>query len=239
MLSTPTPQRPLIVGGGQAQADRLARPRRHVHARLGRLAAGRIAWRGVEDVDQHIALGHRVDGRRRTEEVDAELLVRLGSVIGQGRWAAEGARPGVEDGQLQGEATLQPQVPVQDAGSGAVHVGHRREPALGRIGDIEGGVGIALGGIGRLVAVGVHEPAPRAAADGLPTSDRAGLEVLHDDRPRPSLAPDEDRAQCDEGDQRCRSDRAPATPEPARRAPRWLNRMHGHLAHPRSTPIVL
>jgi hypothetical protein len=84
-----------------------------------------------------------------------------------------------------------------------------------------------------LVAVGVHEPAPRAAADGLPTRDRAGLEVIHHDRSRPSLAPDENRAQRDECDQRC-SNGAPETRDPPQGA-EMLTRLHGHRAHPRST----
>ena len=70
-----------------------------------------------------------------------------------------------------------------------------------------GGSGTSNGTLGRSgrigcrVAVAVHEPAPGAAADGPPPGDRAGLEVLHDDRPRPSLAPDEGRTQDDRGDQ--------------------------------------
>jgi hypothetical protein len=190
----PDSQRALVVGGGQAQPNRLARPGRHIQAHLGGRAARRIVRRGVEDIRQHIALGHRVDGRRGPEEVDPELLVRLGSVIGQGLRAAEGAGTGVEDTQLQAESTLQPQIPVQDARPRAVHVGHHRELALRRIGQVEGDVGIALGRLGRLVAVGVHEPAPRAATHGLPTRDRAGLEVIHDHGSRPSFTPDEDRA---------------------------------------------
>ena len=165
----------------------------------------------------------------RAGEVDAVLLVGLGGVIGQGRWAAEGLGTGVEDGQLQGEATLQPQVPVQDGFRGRSCRSPPRT-CLGWVGTSKGTLGSRCG-IGRLVAVGVHEPAPRAAADGLPPRDRAGLKVLHHDRARSSLAPDQNRAQREQPHQRCR-DRAPATPDPTGR--RDGGSIHGHRAHPAS-----
>jgi hypothetical protein len=167
----------------------------------------------VEDVDQHVVLGHRVDGGRGPEQVDPELLVGFGDVVGQGWWAAERGGPGVEDAQLQGEAAVKLEVPVQDAGAGAVHVGRGCELALGWIGNGEGDVGVAVGGVGWLVAVGVHEPASGAAADGLPTGDRAGLEVLHDHRARLRWEPDQQQAQRDHRDQRRNGDRAPAAPD--------------------------
>ena len=95
-----------------------------------------------------------------------------------------GALPCVEGGEMKRVATVELHVSVENARPGARHVRHRRVFALRGIGDVEGHVGIALVGIRRLLAVGVHEPAPGAAADGLPIVDRAGLEVVHDERAR-------------------------------------------------------
>jgi hypothetical protein len=43
--------------------------------------------------------------------------------------------------------------------------------------------------------------------------DRAGFEVVHDDRPRLRWAPDEYQAQGDHCDQRSNNDRVPAAPD--------------------------
>jgi hypothetical protein len=94
---------------------------------------------------------------------------------------------------VQPESTIQPEVPVKDAGSRTIHVRHRRESALGRIGEIERNGRIALRRIGRLLVVGVHKPAPGAAAHSLPIGDRAGFEVVHNDRPGLTFAPHEER----------------------------------------------
>ena len=85
MLSTPARSGPRLSVSARRRRTVWPAHADTSDAHLGRLAAGRIARRGVEDVDQHIALRHRVDGRRGTDEVDPELLVRLGGVIGQGR----------------------------------------------------------------------------------------------------------------------------------------------------------
>jgi hypothetical protein len=101
---TPPPRNTSLYPADPAQGQRGQR----------RLAAGRVARRGVEDVDQHVVLRHGIDGRRGTDEVDPELLVGLGPVVGQGLWAAEMAGTCVEDGQVEGELTVQPDVPVED-----------------------------------------------------------------------------------------------------------------------------
>ena len=202
-----------VVGSGEAKAHRPARPARHVDADGARLATVRIAGRGLEDVRQDIPVRHGVDRRRRSDEVDPELLIGPGLVVGEALRAAETADPRIEHAQVQPEATVQLHVPVQDARSGTVRIGHRREPALRRIGEIKGNVGIALRRIGCLAAVGVDEPAPGAAADGPPTGERAGLEVIHDEHPvlpphrrlRVVAAPGEEQAQCGRHDQRPRN----------------------------------
>ena len=110
-------QRTRVVGCGQAEPYRLARPAGHVETDLGRLEAVRIAGRRVEHVDQHVAVGHRVDRRRRIDEVDPELLVGLGPVVGEGLRAAERGAAFVEDRHVNGEAAVQREVPVKDPSS--------------------------------------------------------------------------------------------------------------------------
>ena len=132
-----------VVGSGETHADRLARPARHVDADGARLAAVRIAGRGLEDVHQDIAVRHGVDRRRGSDEVDPELLIGPGLVVGEGLRAAETADPRVKHAQVEPETTVQLHVPVQDPRPRTVRIGHRREPALRRIGEIKGNVGIA------------------------------------------------------------------------------------------------
>ena len=211
-------QRTSIVGSGETQAHGLARPARHVDAHGARLATVRIAGRGRKDVRQDIPVRHGVDRRRGSDEVDPELLIGPGLIVGERLRAAQTADPRIEHGQVQPEATLQLHVPVQDPRPGTVRVAHRREPALGRIGQIEGNVRITPSGIGCLAAIGVDEPAPRAAADGPPTGQRAGFEVIHDEHRvllphrtlRPVAAPREKQAHGDPHDQRPPSDHPPA-----------------------------
>src|SRR4029450_5578135 len=104
---------------------------------------------------------------------DPELLVVLRRVVSQRRWIADQAATRVEGGQVKGEPTVEPDVSKEDARPGTVHVRHRRELPRGRSRHVEGSVGIALRGIGRLPAVAVHEPAPGAATDSLPIGERA------------------------------------------------------------------
>jgi hypothetical protein len=172
-----------VVGSGEAEAHRPVCPARHVDADRARLATVRIAGRRLEDVHQDITLRHGVDRRGGSDQVDPELLVGPRLVVGKALRAAEPADPRIEHAQLQHEATLQLHVPVQDPRSGTVRVAHHGAPALRRIGDIEGSVGIALSGIGCFAAVGVDQPGPGATADLLPTGQRAGLEVVHDEHP--------------------------------------------------------
>jgi hypothetical protein len=120
-------QRSLVVALRETETHRLARPRREIHAHRSRLEAGRIGRRGAEDVHQHVAVGHGVDRSRGIDEVDPELLVRLGRLVCQCVWRTEGGAPFVENGQVQGRSTVQADVPVEDAGAGAVHVGHSGE----------------------------------------------------------------------------------------------------------------
>ena len=199
MLSTPTRSGPRLSVWPGADGPS-GPPTRHIHAHLGRLAVGRITRRGVEDVDQHIALRHGVDRRRRTDEVDPELLVRLG-----GSWARVSGllngRSGVEDGQLQGEATIQLRGPGTGCGSRDRSCPSPPRTCPGADRGHRKGRWDRSGRDRAPLAVGVHEPAPGAAADGLPIGDRAGLEVLHDDRARlivgriRRVASDENRAQ--------------------------------------------
>ena len=77
-------QRRLILGCGEAEADGAARQARDVHPHLGRVAKSGIPRCGAKNVEQHISPRNGVDGRRGPNEVDPKLLVRLGSVVGQG-----------------------------------------------------------------------------------------------------------------------------------------------------------
>ena len=137
-------QRTSVVRSREAKAHRPARPPRHVDADGARLATVRIAGRGRKDVRQDIALCHGVDRRRGSDEVDPELLVGPGLVVGEAPRAPKTADPRIKHAQVQPEATVQLHVPVQDARSWTVRIGHRRELALRRIGNIKRNVGIAL-----------------------------------------------------------------------------------------------
>src|SRR6266545_1104449 len=83
---------------------------------LGPRATGSLGdvWKTLS---QHVALRHRVDRRRGIDEVNPELLVRLGRVVDQGLGAAEEAGTRVEDGQVQGESTIYPDIAVDGCAS--------------------------------------------------------------------------------------------------------------------------
>ena len=140
MSSTPARSGPLF-GSGEAEAHGPARPPREVDADGARLAAVRIVCRGRKDADQDVAVCHGVDRRRGSDEVDPELPIGPGVVVGEVLRTAQPAGARIEHGQVEPEAAVQLHVAVQDARTGMVGIGHRGELALGRIGEINGTLG--------------------------------------------------------------------------------------------------
>src|SRR5712692_7740621 len=157
----------------------------------------------MEDVGEHITLSQRINRRRGTDEVDSILLIGSAYVVSQCLPAAENVGPiHVKDGQVKHVATVKFYVPVEDTGSGTIHVGHGTEFTLWRIRDIEWNVGIALRGIGWGLGIAIDEPASRAAEIDRPVGERAGFEVVNKDRLRPLHALGRDRDQHCEQDQK-------------------------------------